>query len=405
MNDFDQDSYEKDLMIDLVKFGITMEIKDASTASPADFVGRLRSSEGVEMLKLDGPEGDPTKARCKIKFEGAADGWEGSAQLDLHFIKTPRGWRLGDRSCLSFNPQRCLRGHLGGDAVCGPLGFGGATNLVGVGHSGSQAFATCLELAKAVVEIVQAELEDALPEGSFEWAELWLKAAEVCRDVHVENATAVVASIQHAALEGAVKVVRDAYRAEAKTESNVPSVRWIVNGSGPDYKLYAKRSDIVRLELACHNRDAVVSLTDRPNKECSPDWARELLEHFALCAEPKIDLLHQHLNQTLASFWSTADFLIDLGPLIDLARGEKRARGPAPSPSSVAAGKSALEMLLAVGSFDAQGISARHAVRRTLDDLKREGVLARKGARAVYCLRPEYARSAEAVSQAKSNLR
>ncbi len=293
-----------------------------------------------------------------------------------------------------------MRGVLGHD-TCGGLSFDGRPNVLGGHHANVDCIQRQLPVLVEAIEYAAAFLALAFP--GWRPRQIWLKEAEACRDLPIDDAIAGVRVIQHATLWGAVRRLTDEYRRMgSEEEGGVPTIRYIQQAIGPEDKIYAKREDVLRLEEVCSRRSAVVYLTGAQREAFDNDGVHALFLNFITQATPRLDRLEQHVREALAGEAAIASLIISLKPLIDRAAGTKKAKGPASHQASGVAAR-LLDALLSVGVCDVSGTHARHAIRRDLDALcANDGPLLRHQKRAIYYLKPPFARACSVIRSSSS---
>jgi hypothetical protein len=379
--------------IDRVKFGITGVLPSTTLD---ELIENLTQCPEIRCSTPKSQQGNHHYKQVTIDLESEAGDVVGDAIIDFHSVKCPDGLRLGGRTALQINPQKLQRGLLGAEA-CGPLGFDGSQNVLALDCEQTTTAVLCQIVQDAVQFTIDA-ITHAMPNAAPIWHSLWLKSAEMCRDLSVNDSIRAMTLIQHSTLSGATHVVRDAYRAGAVDECGIKVARWALKRGAAWHKAYAKRRDTLRIEVACPDRAAVVQLTGVVSDEVSAAGAGRLLEGFGTAAEPALARIEEHVRLAMGDGPTAAQLLVKLAPLVALAAGMPARKGPPPSPGSFEAARDALEGLFNAGSFDARGVPAQHSVRRVLDALTYDGgPLKRDGRPAVFCLDPSYTGAAGVI--------
>lgn len=319
----------------------------------------------------------------------------GALRIELHVRRDGTDLVFSDRCAISGNGMIMMRGALG-NAASGALSFDGKANVLGHQHMHLDPIERQVPILAEAFGIAK----DALDAAFSGWSpdELWLKRAEACRDLPVENAIAAVRILQHSTLCGASGRLIDNYRRISDEESRgIPTIRYIRHAMGPEEKIYPKRDRVLRLEIACRDRRAVAHLTGTQRAEFSCDGVQALFLNFLTAAIPRLDVLEEHALRAFESEASITATIIRLKPLLDRAAGERKAKGPSSDKAALTANR-LLDALLATGMCDAVGIHARHAIRRELDLLCEEGgPLIRHPSRTIYYLKPALARACAAI--------
>lgn len=316
----------------------------------------------------------------------------GAIRLELHTRSEDGDLVFGNRCAISGNGMVMLRGILGPEQ-CGSLSYDGKANLLGPQHHGPDLTRLQLGTLKDAFDFVLDALSAAFG-PDWQPGELWIRVAEACRDTATQNAITDTRVVQHSTLCGTVERRWDEYQRVGGLEAqSVPTLRLITHAYGPEEKVYGKRDNTRRQELACPNRGSVVELTGvKRGKFCSVS-ACTLFLHFLNVASPRLDRLEAHVRSALESETSIIALLTAIKPLIDRACGDRKTKGPV-SPEAQAVANSVVEALLSVGMFDARGIDSNHAIRRELDAMRGpDGPLDKHDRRAIYYLKPRFARA------------
>ncbi|WP_172704940.1 hypothetical protein [Sphingomonas sp. LH128] len=384
-------------MFDAIRLGLSGAIIADFPVTLADIRHAAESVEGLEVLNF----GTTTnRLQVSIPIEEEDGPRLGEAVFDLHFLPGASPLRLSARTALTINPQKWLRERLGGEDGCGPVGLDGNSNVLGARDDIPELLDQALDLVDEVLALSLYQLDQALPEGAeWRWDSFLIKAAEVCRDIKTDDAEGVVRRVQHAAMTGAVQAVRKMYSPVCEDGNGPITLRWVQGKSKHELKVYAKRSDLVRIELASRHRTAVCNLgRDRARAE-QPSGVRALLKQFAIDAVGEVERLDEHVRQSVTSTPDTVGLLTALLPLLNLAAGNRRGRGPAPDLPSIEGARHAVTSLLQAGMFDARPIGRGCAARRVLEELAvGDGPLLRQKGLMVYYLNPIFAASSQQVT-------
>lgn len=371
------------VLLDKVVFGVSFRVSNAGD----DAVARMRHALRRAGFRIG--RGGPGRMSLDIKST-SGDGVDSYVELGL-----ASSWEdelsANEGSFIQLNGMRLLRASLTRDV--GTRAFDGNDNLVGpTAHIAAQLLSQQLDLIEERVEHVAAVLQAALPE-LMEVAEqrLWLKSVEACVDHASTDAIAAVRSLDRYPLGGTIDVRRDLYQARIEDERGVPTVTYRRTKQGPALKVYAKRTDLVRTEVACRDRDQVAQLAGYDGCEFDGRQAAELLIRFARCAEPHVAELSNHLASANRSPLSVVDAFGLLRSLYDLATGVERSGPGRPvGPKVSAAAKRALEDLLQSGRCDVRGCVANNALGKALDGLAEPGgPLTRRGRARIYVMEPK----------------
>jgi hypothetical protein len=390
------------VMLDALTIGLCGEVVSKVPISPADLRDRFAKME--PWVKVTTPKSKKTHLdymQVTLFLESESGPSLGTATLDLFFSKHDRGLRVTQRSSLSLNPQRWIRALLGGETACGPIGLDGNNNVLGARRDLPRLLGQAIALVQEVFEHAIEVFDRSVPEGAdWWWQRVWLKSAEACRDILVGDAVAAVRRAQHAAIVGSVGTVRRGYEPRAREGKRVTALSWLCGKSRPEYKVYAKRKDLLRLEFVCRDRGAVVWFAGKSTDATDLARVRRFLAKFAIAAAAEVDRLESHVRETLAGTPDLPGLLVALAPLSAMAAGIKTGRGPAPEEVSRRAANDALGGIMTVGQYDASHLSSGLAIRAVLKALGGEGgPLLKQMKRSVYSLDPAFAASAETVME------
>lgn len=388
------------VMLDALTIGFCGEVVSNVPISPSDLRDRFAKME--PWAKVTTPKSKKTQLdymQVTLFLESERGQSLGTATLNLFFSRHDRGLRIKDRSSLVLNPQKWLRAHLGGNAACGPIGLDGNDNLIGAGWELAPLLGQAIALVEEVLGQAVDVLDAAMPEQSnWWWQRVWLKSAEACRDIPVEDAIGSVCRAQHAAIVGSVGVVRRGYEPRAQERKRSTALSWLSGKSRPEYKVYAKRRDLLRLEFVCRDRAAVVWFAGKSMDATNATGMRRFLTKFVIAAAAEVDLLESHVRRALASAPDVVGLLVALAPLSAMAAGINTGRGPIAKELSMQAANDALGVIMTVGQYDASYLPSGIALRTVLEQLGRDGgPLLRRMDRSVYSLNPAFAASAQTV--------
>lgn len=323
------------------------------------------------------------------------DRYAGEVRIDLHLYVVGDNVVFGNRCSIQCNGMTMIRGVIG-DESSDAASFNDKINFIEGQYRADELVGQQLEALGEAAQFVLDALQAAFGE-SWRPGELWLKAAEACRDRQTADAVADIRVIQHATTSGTMERRRDEYsRIGAEERDGIPTLRFITLKHGPQDKLYPKSSTIRRAESLVKTRRAVNRLTGVLRTDFTAEGLQRLTLNFLNAAAPRLDLLEQHADAALAGEVSLMTLMTAMRPLIERAWGIKKAKGP-PSPHAAETAQAALFAFFSVGFFFAGGPHGRHAIRRELDGMTGpDGPLSKHKDRAVYYLKPRFARACAA---------
>jgi len=307
----------------------------------------------------------------------------------------PGGIRITERSGLRINPMRGLASILPGPQITTLDNKGNAIgpHPVDVRPLLARQLALIEHGVESFVDLLSIAAKQAAgPDGYDVHDEsLWLRSAELCRDIGMTGAVAAVRRLQTSGMAGSTIRAVDSYRCSSDDNHGVPALRWWRTRRGPVVKAYAKAADLLRIEVACPDREAVrVLMPECATGDIDGRVAVDQVLAFAGAASPLLSDAVCHVDTVLADGRSPADLVLALLPLIDLAAGRRSSgRGPAPGIQTRVTAQEMLDQLLQTGEAWATGIDKKSAVRVVLDALAGpDGPLYRSGHWAHYIAQP-----------------
>lgn len=381
------------VLFDAVSFGWSLDLLPVDRTLIAAFRGNLvrqgvvRKGSDAQRIRLAVPVGD--------------GGRLGDLHAEIVLAGSGDRARFRTNSSIDLNLMRMLRKDLGLPPVLDALD--GNDNCIGPaeGHVGDL-LGRQLAFVGQAFDALAACVNDALPDGAgCDAIRVWLRSAEVCSDISVNDAQLVCRWLQRSGFPGAIAARTDLYRSSADYRDGAHSVRYWRQQDGPAAKIYAKTPRLLRAEVVCKGRKAVRTLgCDLHSDDVDGGDAKELLVRFGQATEGLHADLVAHARAAATGRRSIGDLLTSIASLIDLAAETPRGRGRTPGPKAREAASRALEDLFTHGFCDASGQRQGTALRVVLDGLcGPSGPLVRRGRRAVFSLRPEFARAADAIAQ------
>ncbi|PHY22396.1 hypothetical protein [Caulobacter sp. BP25] len=379
------------VLLDAVTFGFRFDL----TPFSSDAMDAFRGNLGHLLTK------GTDRHRLVLEVPIGRLGELGFAKVELvPALSTPG--RFGSMSNVSFNGMRLLRRHLHGQGFTN-LSLDNSDNFIGpIVRPVEQLLHAQLDLMALALATVARALDEAVPAGCDTGAvETWLKSAEACLDLEVQDAKEAVRRLQRTGLPGRTRYCVDWYRASATDSAGAITVRYWRQQHGPCFKVYAKDHQLLRVEIDCANRAAFRALKcTQKDGHVDGTTARKLLLEFAELAEPLLNDLRTHVLEAADATASVDELLLALSPLLDLRRGIGAPTGRIIKVDTASAASEAIESLFTSGAVEATGWRHGHALRRILDELSNpSGPLVHSSRRAIFCLRPSYARAAESVAE------
>lgn len=353
----------------------------------------------------------PASEKVKVRFAVEGIGEEVGGQLTVS-ANGSEAVTFGSGSRLILNPLKALRA-LGASADQGPC-LDGGDNTVGACNGNFHA------LLERQLEIIAENMDaffSALREacgGQALAGRMWVRAAEVCRDIAVGDAIDLVAGLTDTAVHGCGR--SSAHRVRAKGAlshfGTYHTLAWDEDRQTDPLKgkIYPKRPELVRTEIVFGQRSTVRRFLAGDDPVDAPLIGRDgadLLRPLVDAALPFLDVLLDHLQPGQAPVEDDITFLAGLVPLLRLARPERGKGGRPCSEATRTASHHAVRSLLRAGHYRATGFGKESPLRRALDEMADDpaGIVLRGGGRdTTYTVRPEFepARRALSVSGRRS---
>jgi hypothetical protein len=399
-----------DVLFDRVQFGFDMQFPAVPASGAGGFCAALARAG---LLARRPPRGGAALGPHTVgPFEvRLAAGGVGRVEGRIVLASDGAGRLVATRrSHLVVNPMRDLRTQL---EAPGARALDGNDNLVWE-YGEEWAHLLGLQLANVATVVdaffaVAAAAAAAAPQAPP--GRIWVQHCEVCRDHASTDAEAVV-------LDLAERPIPRAGLARLRTldvrERNLQCVAWRERSkAAPEHKVYAKRADLLRVEVAARSRDAVRALLKRrtdggpASAPLEGAAAARLLADAAVAAAPLLDAMVAMIDDAAgAQPRAGRDLLLGFAPLIRLAEPAARAPGAGgrrPGASVAANARRAICKLLDFGSFDARGIRDSDAVLGALREMVDRGVLSRpeRGQR-LFTVSPGLEAARRALSSART---
>jgi hypothetical protein len=310
-------------------------------------------------------------------------------------------FRITNASSIKLHPMRYLRQGLG-LGLGQPPSIDGNDNYIGPTPLDCTAL---YQLQRAYVveslERVLGALDAALPpEVTVVESRLWARRLEACQDIPLPDAVSKARVLAFSTLAGSRVIDRSVYRSGMDIERGYAVGRWRRTKHGSIYKSYAKARNLLRLELSCLDRDAIVTETGRVQAPLSGAGAGELIDGFMEIARTSLCELYDHAFQVLDGCHEPSDLACGLLPLAI------RMSGAATGGRSVGErgrneATNAYNALILTGHYEAAGLRLGTGLRTTLDALcGPTGPLVKHPCRCVYSVHPSYTRAGHALALA-----
>jgi len=386
-------STKPNAVADLLTFGFEAILRNSDAESISDW---KPSFKGIGKITTPATKLSARYMQITLPFKSETGEPAGFARVDLHVYVKGSDLVFTNRCAIHLNGMTIMRGILGHE-ICGGASLDGKLNVLGNQHHPRDLVDAQLDAIGVAISNVLEALEVAFGPG-FEPTKLWLKAGEACRDAPTINAISDVRVLQHSTIAGTMMRHWATYaRTSLEEAGGVSTLRFVSQRDAPEKKVYAKRLDKRRHEIACSTRKKIVKLTGETSDDFTVEAAQRLVLQFLRAASNRLDRLEDHSIEALEGEASIIDVLISLKALVLRAMGEHKSKGPR-SPDAGNVAKTALDAFFSVGWFDARNLHSRVAIRKDLDSLcDPEGPLVRHESRAIYYLKPAFARACAVI--------
>ena len=374
-----------DVLLDRIQLGLDILLPANATAREADkFCKALARTGFLAKAPRAGAALDNKLAigAAPVRLPGGAS-VSLAGQLTLTANKAGK-LQVRRTSTLLPDPMRALRSLLFSPLAAGP---NGQDNLAAAYEPGAYRTLLPLQLravAEAVDAFVAALAKAAGVTPRMLRGRVWVQHAEFCRDyLYDDGAEHFVRRLRDRPVLGA-RHERGRYFADQ--HGNGLAVSWHEGSkNSAERKAYAKRPDLVRVEVSLRSRSAVTALLKRRNAPTAgpsllgTDVAAELA-HLSHGAETLLDEAVSVLNEGLVAVPRMgAEFVLAFAPLLRLISPPPKKAG-APGRSLGAdvepLARQALERLLTEGKFDMRGQHQTHPVLLALREMEAAGALA-----------------------------
>ena len=310
------------------------------------------------------------------------DGARAEVRGRLYLAVTRSGHlRLTSRSDVAFNLMRPLR------AVVprpGPAGLDGHDNVLGPsGPEWPALLGLQLDHTARIIDSVLSVLSEAAGCPRSRMAgHLLVRWVEVLRDLHQPDAEAAVRGLRRMGNPAAAWTGERTFADRAGGRVSVAFRERAAHA--PEVKCYAKRRDLLRLEVAARQRRSVRALLARrlaSQMRSGLDGAdaSRMLADCARAAAPMLDRMEAALSRAEAAApASAAGLVLGFAPLVRLAAPERRAAGAGGRPAGDDLrdrARRAIDDLVEFGSFDAAGLGTRDALLLALREMADAGAL------------------------------
>ena len=307
----------------------------------------------------------------------------------LHLTEVEDGLVITSGSAVTMNLQRALRArHRIPENI---VALNGDRNF-------SKPTAECdqsdlevqLEAVGRCIDRVRGAILACFPRCVVAEEQMRLRKAEVGYDLACQNAENVARATCRVPVAGSRLASHADYRFTVEAGQS-PTWHCTHRKRGPVRKGYAKLRRLLRTELSCLHRDAVVwCLGQRTEGAFSFNGAVELaLQFYHAAGELCCDAL-DHVRAVSLGGRTMQELLQQMNSIRAIAEQQRTGGGYTPSAKTAAEAQTMLNALLTDGIAHAKGLRKGTKVRDELERLRSAGVLVHGATQGVYCLAPEY---------------
>lgn len=328
----------------------------------------------------------------------------GGLDADLHFKPTGELLGIGSNSSLSGNGIRFLRAHAG-EGHSGPPGLDGGMNVIGpTDDLGPRAWALqhaiFSEMIDGALEVIRrlAGRSGALP------GRAWVKKVEIAHDMLVTDAPAAAKLLAIAPPPTTTSVGTGRYQRPLSTstaDGRLTAVQYRSGREGLVDKVYAKREELLRLEVACRNRVGVRALCGGLDAPLETAAILALIDQAREAALPRLAMLKAHVSDVLAAFAPPSALIGAMAPLAQLLRPEPtRSRGRPSAADTPHQAGAVIDSLLLHGMARVPNAKLGSPLRDALEKMVSSGALARTHERKIaYTISPALGRALASLRQ------
>ena len=374
------------VLFDRVAFGFMLRLADTGPEACARMARHFRKTGlGRQVTTPSGP----LSARLTVPLEA---GIVARATVALHGDDLEGGVLLSSGSTIEMNLQDVVRQRHGvpNDRV----GFDRKRNF-------SVATENCddhdVELQFAAIanciDRLRTEIASALPGAVEVESRLWLRVAEVCHDLACDNPDDVARTTCKIPPAGS-RQSWDSHWDCTFGAGRSATWHFVTQKNGPVRKGYAKAPGLLRTEVSCGRREAVVAcLQERTFADLTGEGGRQLAEAFYDAAGEICCTMLDHVKEVMSAGKTMLNLLDELAPLKAVASGERTGRGYTPGFLARREANRIYEALVQDGIAHAAGLRKGTKVRDILDELAHPGgPLVRGATNGIFCIAPAFGR-------------
>jgi len=376
-----EDAPDDDLVLfDMIEMSFMLRLR---RAEPHPFAQLRTGLKSAGMLKSGRGLASPLRLNIDVPIR---DGAIARGKAILHVSELPGGLVITSASSVKMNLQKVLRGRhrIPQDLVAlnGDRNFSKPT--VDCDQSDLE---VQLEAIGRCVDTLRRAIIASLPGCIVAEEQMLLRKAEVCHDLACANADDVARATCRVPVAGSRYASQTEYPFTVEAGRS-PTWHFSTCKRGPVRKGYAKRRTLLRTELSCPHRDAVVScLGQRSAAGFDFDGVVMLaLEFYHKAGEMCCEAL-DHVRAVSTSARPMHELLGELDGLRAIAERRRMPGAYTPSEGAARDAQRVLNAILGEGIVHSHGLRRGTKVRDELERLAAPGGLLVHGASpGVYCL-------------------
>ncbi|MCA0358280.1 MAG: hypothetical protein LCH78_15775 [Proteobacteria bacterium] len=377
---------------DLLSFGLDLFIVSVSPVSCLALIERAQEF-GFDPKKIRRLGNDGVSFALPLIDDGRP---LGTAQLDLVLHPTADGVHITGPSSLTVNPFTVTRALLFPEVVakslCGQANFmpnPEALNAVFLERT--------VALTAEIVDLARDTILELMPEGTrVLQEELWLRSAEAAHDFRQTDAFLTVQQVSHAAISQRRITKHDLYLSGSSRTATVPTARFRHRKLGEMVKVYPKTPKLVRLEVACTNRQSIKKLCSAKRIPFNGNHAADALTEFLVAARDVGVAALEQVKAVTERSRPVMQLALELTPLLQARAGAPVPGGYRLKEKDRAEIDRVYQSLVLDGRYWAKGAKPRSGLRRLLDSLcGPDGPLVRSHRSSWYFLKCEFAQAAK----------
>ena len=372
------------VLFDLIEYSPMLRFSHTGAHARRRLISGLKSAG---LLRSSHNPAAPLRLTIDVPVRG---GTIAKGKAVLHLFEIDGGLVIGSASSVTMNLQKVVRARHGIPDTL--VGLDGSRNF-------SKPTAECdvsdlevqLETMGRCIDILRAAIISSLPGCEVAEERMLLRKAEVCHDLACSNAEDMARATCRVPPAGTRVGSQCDYPFTTETGRS-PTWHFTTRKRGPVRKGYAKLRWLLRTELSCLHRDAIVLCEGfRHEAPFSFDGAVDLALEFYNAGGELCCLALDHVRQVAIGARTMHELLSALDGIRSIAERQRVGDGYCPSEQAAAEAQRVLAAILSDGIVHARGLRKGTKVRDELEKLIAPGgPLVRGASPGVYCLASDY---------------